>query len=44
MGSTTGSWTDDFVKAAHAELHPSWIDLTGYRWRYNHGQLNLAGD
>ena len=44
MGSTTGSWTDDFVKAAHAELHPSWIDLTGYRWHYTHGQLNLAGD
>ena len=44
MGSPTGTWTDDFVKAAHAELHPSWIDLTGYRWRYNHGQLNLAGD
>ena len=44
MGSTTGTWTDDFVKAAHAELHPSWIDLTGYRWHYTHGQLNLAGD
>ncbi len=44
MGALAGTWTDDFVKAAHAELHPRWIDLTGYRWHYTHGELNLAGD
>ena len=44
MGAITGAWTDDFVKAAHAELHPSWIDLTGHRSQYTHGELNLSGD
>jgi len=43
-GAIAGTWTDDFVKRAHTELHPSWIDLTGQRWRYTHGELNLAGD
>ena len=44
MGAIAGTWTDDFVKAAHKELHPTWIDLTGYRWHYTAGELNLAGD
>jgi hypothetical protein len=44
MGAIAGTWTDDFVKAAHKELHPTWIDLTGHRWHYTHGELNLTGD
>tara|TARA_B100000959_G_scaffold265967_1_gene307965 strand:+ start:105 stop:1346 length:1242 start_codon:yes stop_codon:yes gene_type:complete len=44
MGAIAGTWTDDFVKAAHVELHPRWIDLTGHHWHYTHGELNLSGD
>jgi len=44
MGAIAGTWTDDFVKAAHVELHPRWIDLTGHRWHYTHAELNLSGD